>query len=296
MTSRLKISDNKTRKETSPLSNTPIRGMFESHPFAVQPKSNHHVQQPNLKTSLIQAQKYGHHLSQTNLVNQSAAVEEPVQLAAAGKRKRSPSSSDDMGGGKRHQPSGKQKQLEELAKAQPNKTPMQILKENPNLLVGKKDPFLTGEHSPSAVNYNKATDNHVAVLGRDHSKLKAGKSVDLAIKEDKIPTFQFRNTSGKPIVPGKEAHSITTSLRAAAGVGEHTSQPLDDTLDKTLNAYRGPVTLLSNPNQNMKVDVYNKGAKSSLLRHPVHPRIAQAAINMWVRGSVAQGQPRKQVL
>ncbi|QFS50288.1 phosphodiester glycosidase family protein [Nostoc sphaeroides] len=71
MTSQLSISNNKTSKETLPFSNTPARGRFESRPFVVQSK-NDNSKQPDLKTSLIQAEKYGHHLSKTNLANQSA--------------------------------------------------------------------------------------------------------------------------------------------------------------------------------------------------------------------------------
>ena len=104
MTSQLNISKNKTRKETSPLSNTLTHAMFESHPFVLQSKSDHHVKQPNLRTSLIQAQKYGHHLSKTNLANQSVPTavqaklnaESPVQLAGGEKRKRRPSLLDKV--------------------------------------------------------------------------------------------------------------------------------------------------------------------------------------------------------
>ncbi|MEH2423242.1 MAG: hypothetical protein V7K48_20720 [Nostoc sp.] len=65
MTSQLNISNNKTRKEASPLSDTPTPAMFELHPFVVQSKSDHQLQlqQPDLKTSLMQAEKYGHHLN-----------------------------------------------------------------------------------------------------------------------------------------------------------------------------------------------------------------------------------------
>ncbi len=107
MTSQIHISNNKNRKETSPLSNTPTHAMFESHPFVVQSKSDHHVQQFDLKTSLIQAEKYGHHLSKTNLANQSVPtpvqtkpnVESPVQLVAGQKRKRGQTFLNNITGG-----------------------------------------------------------------------------------------------------------------------------------------------------------------------------------------------------
>lgn len=71
MTSQLNIYNNKTRKETLPSSNTPTHRKFDSYPFVVQSKSDYHEQPPNLKTSLIQAEKYGHHLSKTNLAKES---------------------------------------------------------------------------------------------------------------------------------------------------------------------------------------------------------------------------------
>ncbi|MEH2364297.1 hypothetical protein [Nostoc sp.] len=78
---------NQQMQQTSAFSHVPAQGMFESRPFAVQSKNNN-SEQPNLKTSLIQAEKYGHHLSKINLTNQSAptAVQtkpdtQPIQLA-----------------------------------------------------------------------------------------------------------------------------------------------------------------------------------------------------------------------
>ncbi|MDF5734753.1 MULTISPECIES: hypothetical protein [unclassified Nostoc] len=46
---------------TSAFSN-PTTGIFDSPPFVVQSKNDNQVQQPDLKASLIQAEKYGHHL------------------------------------------------------------------------------------------------------------------------------------------------------------------------------------------------------------------------------------------
>ncbi|MCC5632306.1 hypothetical protein LC613_32225 [Nostoc sphaeroides CHAB 2801] len=93
MTSQLNISNNKTRKEASPLSDIPTHAMFESHPFIVQSKSDHQLEKPDLKTSLIQAQKYGHSLGKTNSANQSDSTvvqpkldNQPVQFARGKKR------------------------------------------------------------------------------------------------------------------------------------------------------------------------------------------------------------------
>jgi|GEM_PF-3179308 len=60
-----------TKIQTSAFSNAPERGIFESHPSVVQSK-NKNSEQLDLKASFIQAEKYGHHLSKTNLANQLA--------------------------------------------------------------------------------------------------------------------------------------------------------------------------------------------------------------------------------
>jgi len=60
-----------TKTQTSAFSNAPERGIFESHPSVVQSK-NKNSEQLDLKASFIQAEKYGHHLSKTNLANQLA--------------------------------------------------------------------------------------------------------------------------------------------------------------------------------------------------------------------------------
>lgn len=300
MNSRLSIYNNKNSKKTLPFSNTPAQKMFESSPFVVQSK-NDNSQQPGLKVSLIQAEKYGHHLSKNNLANQSVSTavqpklnNQPIQLA--GKRKR-PAGGKSTGQSKRQKTSnqtqpnnnkpGKQQQLENQQNNNPNKTPMETLQSNPDLLVKKGDPKLSGEHSPSVVNINKTTDNKMGVPGRN--SYNPNKPVNSTVPENKIPTMHFRTISGKPIVPGAEAHSITTSLRAAAGVGERTKQPFDQVLDKTNSAYPG-AKLLSN-NQPMKVDIRQKGAQQSLVRHPVSPRIGQSIINIWHRNSVNAGRP-----
>jgi hypothetical protein len=44
-------------------SSTPVAGIFESRPFIVQQKQQENSQQPNLKASLMGAERYGHHLA-----------------------------------------------------------------------------------------------------------------------------------------------------------------------------------------------------------------------------------------
>ncbi|MBN3947881.1 MAG: hypothetical protein HWQ38_16030 [Nostoc sp. NMS7] len=98
MTIQFSISNNKTSKKTLAFSDTPAQRMFESHPFVVQSK-NDNSEKPDLKASLIQAEKYGHHLSKKNLANQSVSTavqpkldNQPVQFTD--KRKDPPTSSD----------------------------------------------------------------------------------------------------------------------------------------------------------------------------------------------------------
>lgn len=59
-----------TQKQISAFSIAPVQGMFESRPFVVQQQKGENSQQPHLKTSLMQAKKYGHHLSQMDVANQ----------------------------------------------------------------------------------------------------------------------------------------------------------------------------------------------------------------------------------
>lgn len=75
---------------TSDLSNTPAQGMFQSRPFVMQPQATEKSQeQPDLKVSLMRAERHGHHLSKIQPASDSAttAVQpklemgQPVQLA-----------------------------------------------------------------------------------------------------------------------------------------------------------------------------------------------------------------------
>ncbi|MBD2343784.1 hypothetical protein [Anabaena subtropica] len=103
MQSRLNTPNKKLQKETSAFSTNPNQGMFESRSFVVQSKESM-SNQPDLKTSLMQAKKYGHNLGQivfTNVSNpeviqQKCAREipenktssiEPIQAANPDKRK-----------------------------------------------------------------------------------------------------------------------------------------------------------------------------------------------------------------
>ncbi len=54
------------KQKTPDLSTVPVQGMFSSRPFVVQHQPAQKEQQADLKTSLTQAEHYGHHLSQVN--------------------------------------------------------------------------------------------------------------------------------------------------------------------------------------------------------------------------------------
>ncbi len=269
MTNRLSIIKNKTSNETSP-------GRFDSRPFVMQSKSDN-SKPSDLKTSLTQANTYGHHLGKTDSTNQSNTTvvqpkldNQPIQAAPGKPRK---------------EKIGKQKQLEELGKRRPHKTPNEILKQNPHLLVGKKDPHKSGDHSPSLVNYNKTTDSQLRATGRAHSQRQQGQ-VNLNIGQNQIPTHHFPSH-------GAESHSALTSLRAAGGVGEHTRHGFDDLLDKTGSAYRGKPTLQNGAP--IKAHVRRPGtannSQNNLTNKPVSPFVAQQLINMDMRDSVKKRKP-----
>ncbi|MBD2296377.1 hypothetical protein H6G06_23550 [Anabaena sphaerica FACHB-251] len=61
MKSRIRTHKKRTREETPDLSSVPFPGMFEGRSFAVQGK----VEKPDVKTSLMRAERYGHHIQNT---------------------------------------------------------------------------------------------------------------------------------------------------------------------------------------------------------------------------------------
>ncbi len=292
MTNRLNITNNKTSNETS-------SGRFDSRPFVMQSKSDN-SKPSDLKTSLTQANTYGHHLGKTDSTNQSNTTvvqpkldNQPIQAALGNSRKHKELEKVRKKQSEKHKqparvakkPSGKQKQLEELGKKAPGKTPQQILNENSHLRVGKKDPHKSGDHSPSLVNYNKTTDGQIRATGRPHAKNQQG-SVRLSIGQNQIPTHHFASH-------GAESHSTLTSLRAAGGVGEHSKHSTDELLDKTASAYRGTPKLQNGTP--IKTHVRRPGtannSKNNVTSRPVSPYVSQQMINMDMRESVKKGKP-----
>lgn len=278
MTNRINIINNKTNNQTS-------SGRFDSRPFVMQSKSDN-SKPSDLKTSLTQANTYGHHLAKTDSTNQSNTTvvqpkldNQPIQAALGNSRKHK--ELDKV----RKKQSGKQKQLEQLGKKAPGRTPNEILKQNPHLLVGKKDPHKSGDHSPSLVSYNKTTDGQIRATGRAHSQRQQGQ-VNLNIGQNQIPTHHFASH-------GAESHSTLTSLRAAGGVGEHSKHSTDELLDKTASAYRGTPKLQNGTP--IKTHVRRPGtannSKNNLTSRPVSPYVSQQMINMDMRESVKKGKP-----
>ncbi len=72
MKSRIHASRKSRREQTPDLSTVPGQGMFQSRPFVVQPQTAQKSQQPDLKTSLRRARRYGHHLSRMQPTGVSA--------------------------------------------------------------------------------------------------------------------------------------------------------------------------------------------------------------------------------
>ncbi|MEH1900615.1 MAG: hypothetical protein V7L04_04170 [Nostoc sp.] len=51
-----------TKKQLTGVANSSAQGMLQSRPFVMQSKNENQIQQHDLKTSLMQAERYGHHL------------------------------------------------------------------------------------------------------------------------------------------------------------------------------------------------------------------------------------------
>ncbi|MEH1904661.1 MAG: hypothetical protein V7L04_25460 [Nostoc sp.] len=63
-----------SQKQTSTFSSASTGGMFESRPFVVQASRGENVQQPDLKTSLMQVERYGHHLNRMQPFGNEATI------------------------------------------------------------------------------------------------------------------------------------------------------------------------------------------------------------------------------
>ncbi|BAZ50296.1 hypothetical protein NIES4103_29120 [Nostoc sp. NIES-4103] len=90
-------------QQTKKFTNAPEQGMFGERSLGVQLKKAKKSQRPDLKTSLIQAEQYGHHLNQMQPTNVSTS--QPVQLMPANKGnkkkgKESPGQSSSSAAGK----------------------------------------------------------------------------------------------------------------------------------------------------------------------------------------------------
>ena len=72
MSRRLRTYQKNTRIQTQELSAAPAQGMFPTRPFEKPEPTADSYQQPDLKTSLIQAERYGHHLGQMHDTDVSA--------------------------------------------------------------------------------------------------------------------------------------------------------------------------------------------------------------------------------
>ncbi|MEH1930298.1 hypothetical protein [Nostoc sp.] len=66
MLNKLHTQNKNPQKLSSVFSKTPDRGMFEPRSFVIQQKQQDDSQQPNLKTSLMRVELYGHHFHHTH--------------------------------------------------------------------------------------------------------------------------------------------------------------------------------------------------------------------------------------
>lgn len=74
MASRLRTRQKISSKQTPDFSTAPAQAMFQSRPFVVQTQTAQKPQQPDLKTSLMRAQRYGHNLSRMHPARVSAPI------------------------------------------------------------------------------------------------------------------------------------------------------------------------------------------------------------------------------
>ncbi len=72
MKSRIRTHKKRTREQTQEFSTAPAQPMFQSRPFVVQTQQAEQSQQPDLKTALRQAERYGHHLNRLQSVGVSS--------------------------------------------------------------------------------------------------------------------------------------------------------------------------------------------------------------------------------
>ena len=81
MTSRQKSQASSIHASTS--NSTATKGMFESRPFEVQAQTAKNTPPADLKTSLMQAEKYGHHLSRMPQGSVSPIVQAKMEMESA---------------------------------------------------------------------------------------------------------------------------------------------------------------------------------------------------------------------
>ncbi len=82
MKSRIRTRKKSPREQTPDFSTTPAQPMFQSRSFVVQSQSTEKSQQqPDLKTKLIQAERYGHHLRHINPAGVPAATAVQQKMA-----------------------------------------------------------------------------------------------------------------------------------------------------------------------------------------------------------------------
>ena len=73
MVKRLYTRAQDIKRKKPDVSTASTQPMFQSRPFVVQPQTAQQSQQPDLKTSLIRAQRYGHHLGRMQPTGVSAS-------------------------------------------------------------------------------------------------------------------------------------------------------------------------------------------------------------------------------
>lgn len=164
-------------------------------------------------------------------------------------------------------------------------------------LLSKVDAPNAGDHSPSIKTVNTTKDHAVGISGRGSYSGQYKQTIG----ERDVPTLQFTTTDFNDPSSGKRdgnkgssAHTLFTSLRQSAGVGEvHRHQQLSDVLDHTLTAYSPYSPSTGEPESGgvsaYRVNVFSEnksGASLHRSKRGVSPLVAQAMTNIWYRSSL----------
>lgn len=187
MSSRLHTHNQNTKVETPNLSTAQAQGMYQSRPMQVQSQTvAKSQQQPDLKTSLMRALRYGHHLSQMHPVEQLPTAKATATSLGSGnaiqraKGTKRPAPSPPTGGAnKKIKASDADDDLKKLIASQPGTG-------NERTFNSLKDVAETGRSTPTAktvTDFTNFVDPHTNTKAKQNIAKLEQTSRDKPIKE-----------------------------------------------------------------------------------------------------------------